>query len=64
MTEDDKSEFIRLQNKLDEIYCKKAHGAYIRSRAKWIEEGEKNTSYFSNLEKNCQERKNQLINYR
>ena len=29
----------------------KAKGAIIRSRARWVEDGEKNTSYFFNLEK-------------
>ena len=33
----------------------KAKGAYMRSRAKWMEEGEKNTAYFCNLEKRKQE---------
>lgn len=31
-------------------------GAFIRSRAKWIEEGEKNSSYFCGLEKRRQEK--------
>lgn len=58
MSDVDKSNFISLQTKLDNLYLKKAQGAYIRSRAKWIEEGEKNTSYFSGLEKKKrQERK-------
>lgn len=29
------------QSKLDRIYERKARGAFIRSRSKWIEEGEK-----------------------
>jgi len=47
---------IELQSKLDHLYVERAQGAYIRSRAKWIEEGEKNSSYFSNLEKNRQQK--------
>lgn len=43
-----------LQAKLDDMYCKRAQGAFVRSRAKWIEEGEENTSYFSSLEKRRQ----------
>lgn len=43
-----------LQAKLDDMYCKRAQGAFVRSQAKWIEEGEKNTSYFSSLEKRRQ----------
>lgn len=45
-----------MQTKLDEIYLKKAEGAYIRSRAKWIEDGERSTAYFCRLEKRRQER--------
>ena len=39
------------QNKLDEIYKLKAEGAFVRSRQKWIEKGEQNSSYFFKLEK-------------
>lgn len=41
-TEDDKQKILNLQPKLDEMYIQRAQGAFIRSRAKWIEEGEKN----------------------
>lgn len=41
MSDVDKSQLINLQEKLDHLYLKKAQGAYLRSRAKWIEEGEK-----------------------
>lgn len=44
------------QSQLDELDLNKAQGAYVRSRAKWIEDGEKNTSYFCNLEKQRQEK--------
>lgn len=57
LNEEDKIELLTLQTKLDEIHLKRAKGAFVRSRAKWIEEGEKNTSYFSNLEKKRQENK-------
>jgi hypothetical protein len=33
------------------IYSDKAKGAQIRSRIKWVEEGEKNTKFFLGLEK-------------
>ena len=39
---------------LDNLYAEKAIGAQVRSRAKWIEQGEKSTSYFLNLEKKRQ----------
>lgn len=57
MSEADKKSLLSLQAQLDDLYEKKAHGAYIRARAKWIEEGEKSTSYFYNLEKRRQEKK-------
>ena len=47
---------MELHSKLDTIFIHKAKGAYIRSKAKWIEEGEQNTSYFCRLEKRRQER--------
>ena len=48
-----------LCHKQNEYYTKQAHGAQIRSRCKWIEEGEKNTSYFLNLEK-CRQTNNKI----
>ena len=43
-----------LKNKLDALLTEKTIGYQIRSKSKWIEEGEKNTAYFLNLEKNRQ----------
>ena len=51
-----KNKLMELQVWLDELYLERAQGAFIRSRAKWIEAGEKNSSYFSSLEKNRQQR--------
>lgn len=34
------------QNKLDEMYKRKAQGAFVRSRARWLEAGEQCSSYF------------------
>lgn len=39
-----------LENQLDKLYENKSKGAQIRSRDKWIDEGEKNSSYFLRLE--------------
>ena len=35
--------------KLEQLYDTKAKGAQIRSRVKWVEEGEKNTKFFLGL---------------
>jgi len=40
-----------LRNEIDDHYLELVKGAFIRSRAKWLEMGEKNTSYFFALEK-------------
>ena len=52
------------KNLLNDIYDKECKGAQIRSKVKWIEEGEKPSSYFLNLEKSRQ-RQNaiQTLNY-
>ena len=52
----EKNKLMELQAKLDDLYLERAQGAFIRSRAKWTEAGEKNSSYFSNLEKSRQQR--------
>ncbi len=49
--EDDKESLYTLQSSLDDLFLEKARGAFIRSRAKWLEFGEKNSAYFFNLEK-------------
>jgi exonuclease III len=36
---------------LENLRCKKLSGTFIRSKARWIEHGEKPTKYFLNLEK-------------
>ena len=43
-------EINEVRNDLDEIYNQKVQGMLIRSKAKWMEEGEKPTKYFFNLE--------------
>ncbi len=53
-TEEDQLKLTESQNKLDDIYRRKAEGAFARSRKKWLEEGEQNSSYFFLLEKQLQ----------
>lgn len=55
ITDEEREKLIKLHSTLDEFYIKKAKGAYVRSRAKWLKEGENNSSYFINLEKRRQE---------
>ena len=43
-----------IKTELDCLYKAKSKGYQIRSRAKWVEEGEKNTSFFLGLEKKRQ----------
>uniref|UniRef100_A0A3B3HNI1 Reverse transcriptase domain-containing protein n=1 Tax=Oryzias latipes TaxID=8090 RepID=A0A3B3HNI1_ORYLA len=51
LSDDEKTNLTQLQNEIDKLYIEAAKGAFIRSRAKWLENGEKNTSYFFALEK-------------
>ena len=44
----------KLESQLNEMYNEIAKGAQIRSKSKWIEEGEKNTKCFLGLEKKQQ----------
>ncbi len=41
----------KIHFQINELYLDLAKGAFIRSRAKWLEEGERNSSYFFALEK-------------
>lgn len=51
LTLEEETKLIKLKDDLDKLYTNMTKGAFIRSRAKWLEEGEKNTSYFFALEK-------------
>ncbi len=59
LSEFDKAELTEQKLKLEEIYKQKAEGAFIRSRRKWLEEGEKSSAYFFRLER--QQAKNNHI---
>jgi len=51
VSEEDKLLLLQLQNKLDDLYRQKAEGAFVRSRKRWLEEGEQNSAYFFRLER-------------
>lgn len=48
------------ETQLNELYDRKSKGAKIRSRAKWISEGGKNTKYFQVQEKKTPNTKRNL----
>ncbi len=54
---DIEEEYSLIKSELDSILSCKTRGAILRSKAKWAEEGEKNTSYFLKLEKRNQKKK-------
>ena len=61
LTSDDKNmletfqvQKLELENNLGSYYNDKAKGHWVRSRTKWIEEGEVNSRYFLGLEKQIQ----------
>lgn len=58
LSEDEEVKLKKLKEELDNAYINMAKGAFIRSRAKWLELGEKNSSYFFALEKRNQKRNN------
>lgn len=43
LSEENAIEINQLQSKLDELYTEKGKKAFIRSKAKWIEDGRKKT---------------------
>ncbi|XDV29606.1 hypothetical protein PO909_032701 [Leuciscus waleckii] len=57
ITEEDDMEIKKFNLEFDRAYLEMAKGAYIRSRAKWLEEGEKNSNNFFALEKRNGQRK-------
>ena len=45
------TEYDNLKTELQRIYEAKGKGAILRSKVRWVEQGEKPTKYFFNLEK-------------
>lgn len=56
-SEDTQEEYSSVTSELNSLLSIKTKGALLRSKAKWVEEGEKNTSYFLKLEKRNQKLK-------
>jgi len=52
------TKLVEAQSKRATIQTEKAHGAWIRSRAKWDFEADKSTKMYFNLERKYQSRKN------
>ena len=50
-------EYEKLKKELQEIYEEKGRGAIFRSKARWIENGEKPTKFFFNLERRNYEKR-------
>ncbi len=46
MDNETKLQILSLQSKIDDLYIQKAKGAYVSSRARWIEKGEKSNTFF------------------
>ena len=55
---DTEQQIVAIQNERQEIVEYKTRGATVRCKARWIEEGEKVTKYYLNLEK---QKKNQQV---
>ncbi len=58
LSEDQLITLETLNEELDKIYTNLAKGAFIRSRAKWLEDGGNYSSYFFSLEKRNGKRNN------
>lgn len=54
LCQQDKDNLTKLQLELDQIYEDKARGAFVRSRRKWLEEGQKNTKKILTWKKEMQ----------
>ena len=50
--------YSELKNEFESIYEQKGKAAMFRSKSRWLEEGERPTKYFFNLEKRNYNKKN------
>ena len=55
--DDTLNEYESLKNEMQAIYEKKGHATIFRSKCRWVETGERPTTYFFNLEKRNYNRK-------
>lgn len=46
LSQEEELELRELHLQMNQTYLNIARGAFVRSRAKWLEEGEVNSSYF------------------
>ena len=51
LDEEGNAQLFSIQLDMDRMYEEKPKGAFVRSRRRWLEEGEKNTKYFYKLER-------------
>lgn len=51
LSQTQQSELQSSKLKLDDLYISKATGAFVHSKARWIEKGERNIAYFLPLKK-------------
>ena len=58
LSEEEETTMKKLKEEIDNMYIEMAKGAFVRSRAKWLEQGERNSSYFFALEKRNHKRNN------
>lgn len=58
LSEEEQIKMNKLKEDRDNLYINMAKGAFIRTRAKWLEQGERNSSYFFALEKRNRKRNN------
>lgn len=56
LSENEEIRIKKLKEEIDNMYIDMTKGAFIRSRAKWLEKGERNSSYYFALEKRNRKR--------
>lgn len=57
-TEEIAQQYQNVKDELEQLVTQKAQSSAFRARADWVEHGEKNTKFFTNLEKKNHNKKN------